>query len=158
MPLDPITAGLELAKGVGDIVSRFIPDKNEAMKAQLAMEAKIVDAFNAVQQGQIEVNQVEAANSNLFVSGWRPFIGWVCGAAFAWNYLLQPVCTWIMNASGHPMALMTIPSQDMMSVLLGMLGLGAMKTYEKQQEIEPPDHTYTETKQVRKALPIHPPL
>ena len=84
-------------------------------------------------ENQIEVNKIGAANRSIFVSGWRPFIGWVCGIAFGWRYIGYPVCATVLSAVGAPVELPQIPDWgDLSTVLYGLLGLGAMRTYEKR--------------------------
>ncbi len=76
----------------------------------------------------------ETKHASLFVAGWRPFIGWVCGLAFAWTFLLYPLVRFILVAAGVPVDFEKIPATDlssMMPALLGMLGLGAMRSYER---------------------------
>jgi hypothetical protein len=99
--------------------------------AELQQLAMNIDA--QAMQAQASVNQIEAANTNLFVSGWRPAIGWLCGFAFALNYIVYPILNW-----GLAIAKVTLtpvlPQMDittMMPVLLGLLGLGTMRTIEK---------------------------
>lgn len=121
MALDPITAGLELAKGV---VSAIWPDKTEQEKAQLAAAVALV-------QGQLAINQAEATNPSVFVSGWRPFIGWVCGCACAWNWIGLPIAKAGLILAGYSLALSPASLTEMMPVLLGMLGLGTLRTAEK---------------------------
>ena len=121
MAVDPITAGLELAKGV---VSAIWPDKTEQEKAQLAAAVTLV-------QGQLSINQAEATNPNVFVSGWRPFIGWVCGAACAWNWIGLPIAKAILTYTGYKLDVAPASLTEMMPVLMGMLGLGAYRTVEK---------------------------
>lgn len=84
---------------------------------------------------QIDVNIEEAKSSNLFVSGWRPFIGWVCGLAFAWQFLGLPIFLYINAALGSPVTAPVFDITSMMTVLMGMLGLGAMRSYDKKQEL-----------------------
>lgn len=122
MALDPLTAGLDLAKSV---VGAIFPDKTEQEKAQLAAAVQLV-------QGQLSVNQAEAGNSSVFVAGWRPFIGWVCGASLAYTYIGYPLLLWAGAAwfpSIHPP---TLGNDGMLyELLLGMLGLGGLRTFEK---------------------------
>lgn len=120
------------------ILDRVIPDvaAREKAKAEfqlqvLQQETELVKTFAQLDQSQIEVNKEEAKSSSLFVSGWRPFIGWVCGSAFAWVYIGQPVLAFFFTAAGHPLNLPHIEFGEMSSVLLGMLGLGGMRSYEK---------------------------
>lgn len=121
MALDPITAGLDLAKTV---VQTIWPDKTESEKAQLAAALQLV-------QGQLEINKAEAASPSVFTSGWRPFIGWVCGCAFGWNWIGLPVAVFAANYAGHPLQVSPADMSEMMPVLLGMLGLAGMRSFEK---------------------------
>lgn len=126
MSMDPLTAGLDLAKTV---VNTLFPDKTEAEKQQLAAAVTLV-------QGQLAVNQAEATNPSIFVAGWRPFIGWVCGAALVYHYIARPMLPWLLALFGQPVV--PIPPLDMgdlITILLGMLGLGGLRTYEKKQGV-----------------------
>jgi len=117
----------------------FIPNPVEREKAKLEFELKvqeneteILKLFMQSDTVQAEINKAEATNNNIFVSGWRPFIGWVCGSAFAWAFFLEPIVLFGFSAAGHPLT--GLPKFDlitMSSVLLGMLGLGGMRTFEK---------------------------
>lgn len=130
---------LDLLVGpVMDIVNKLIPDPVAKAQAQLQIlqlqqntEFKELDAQLAMAQTQTNTNNTEAQNTRLFVAGWRPFIGWICGSCLAWNYLGVPLISAMMAIIGHPV---TIPEADlstMMPILIGMLGLGGMRTYEK---------------------------
>lgn len=117
---------------VSSIITRVWPDKSEEQKLEFTkqLQAALIDSNLA--QAQIEINKTEASHSNLFVAGWRPFIGWVCGLAFAWQYLLAPLFIFLIVASGHPAPqLPQLGIETMMPVLMGMLGLGGLRTYEK---------------------------
>ncbi len=81
--------------------------------------------------GQIEINKVEAASRSVFVAGWRPFIGWSCGAAMVYSYVAQPILAFALAQSGHLVDLPRVELGEMMPVLLGMLGLGGMRSFEK---------------------------
>src|SRR5260370_768690 len=80
---------------------------------------------------QIEVNKTEAANVSTFVAGWRPFIGWICGAGLACQFIAGPLFTWISNLMHRPTPFPTLDLGTLMTLLLGMLGLGGLRTYEK---------------------------
>ena len=131
--------GLDDIIGAGlDIINKFIPDP--AQKAQAAYQMaqlqqqdafKELDAQIATMQAQTNTNQTEAANANLFVAGWRPFIGWVCGSGVAWNYLGGPLLSSLLLIFGHPVQIPQADLSEMMPLLIGMLGLGGMRTYEK---------------------------
>lgn len=128
-----ITMGFDAIVGlVSSIITRVWPDKSEEQKLEFTkqLQAALIDSNLA--QAQIEINKTEASHSNLFVAGWRPFIGWVCGLAFAWQYLLAPLFIFLIVASGHPAPqLPQLGIETMMPVLMGMLGLGGLRTYEK---------------------------
>ena len=83
-------------------------------------------------KGQVEINKEEAKSELIFKSGWRPFIGWTCGSAFAFNFLILPIATMVAAFYGIPFVGVTpIDLTTMLPVLLGMLGLGGMRTFEK---------------------------
>jgi holin (3TMs family) len=121
MAADPITAVADLAKVA---VQAIWPDKTEQEKAQLAAAVALV-------QGQIDIDKTEAANPSLFVSGWRPFIGWVCGAGCAWNWIGLPIAKAALVYFGHAIDVSPADLSEMMPLLLGMLGLGGLRTVEK---------------------------
>jgi len=125
MSLDPLTAAIDAGKL---IIDKIWPDKSEEEKQRLAGVIALV-------QGQMAVNQVEAASPSVFVSGWRPFIGWVCGVACAWNWMGLPVAKIIAAYAGHSIELSPADLGEMMPVLMGMLGLGALRTFEKVQGV-----------------------
>ncbi len=125
MALDPLTAGIEAGKA---IIDKIWPDKTEQEKQRLAGVIALV-------QGQMAVNQTEAAHPSVFVSGWRPFIGWVCGAACAWNWIGLPIAKLGAAFAGVTITLAPANLTEMMPVLMGMLGLGAMRTYEKTKRV-----------------------
>lgn len=117
--------------GIGDVanlattaINKIWPDKTEEEKEQIAYAVTVV-------QGQLDTNKQEAASPSVFVAGWRPFIGWVCGAGCAWNWAGLPVALFFANLFGHPLNLQPADLSEMMPLLIGMLGLGGMRTYEK---------------------------
>jgi hypothetical protein len=131
--------GLDDIIGAGlDIINKFIPDPAAKAAAALQMaqlqqqtEFKELDAQIASIQSQTDTNKVEAANTSLFVAGWRPFIGWICGTTLGYTYILAPVMDMLFKAFGHPVLIPAPDMSEMMPILLGMLGLGGMRTYEK---------------------------
>lgn len=126
---DPISAGIGL---LTDIIDKIFPNQADRDKAKLAL----LEQAQAGDLAQLKVNAAEGANPNWFVAGWRPFIGWVCGSAFAWTFVFQPLIAVVLSASGHPAVLPTLDLSTMMPVLLGMLGLGGMRTFEKFTEAQ----------------------
>ena len=125
MAVDPITAGMNL---VSTAIDKIWPDKSEQEKQQLAAQVAIVN-------GQLAINQEEAKNPSVFVSGWRPFIGWVCGLGCGWNWIGLPITSTIMTIAGHPVVLSMANLTEMLPLLLGMLGLGGLRTYEKINDV-----------------------
>ena len=115
----------------GEVIDRVVPDKNAKAKAKRDLEMALVDAEVSGLLGQIEINKIEAASRSAFVAGWRPFIGWTCGSAMAYAYVVQPFLTFILAQTGHLIELPRIELGEMMPVLLGLLGLGGMRSFEK---------------------------
>jgi hypothetical protein len=121
---------------VTGLLDKFIEDKDQ--KNALAHEIATMSEKHAQElaMAQIEVNKAEAASGSIFKGGWRPFIGWVCGFAFAYHFILQPIL--LFGAAAAGVSLPPLPEFDMsqmMPVLLGMLGLGGLRTFEKQKGI-----------------------
>ena len=109
----------------------LIPNENDRQRAKEDMERGILDAANQALLGQLEINKVEAAHKSIFVAGWRPFIGWVCGAGIAWAFVGQPVANWAVEAFGLGISLPIIPTDNLMELVLAMLGMGGLRTFEK---------------------------
>ena len=125
-----------LIPSVTGILDKVIEDKDQ--KAQLDHEIATMSDNHAQQalMGQLEINKAEAASGSLFKCGWRPFIGWVCGVAFAYHFVLQPLIVFGVTAAGVDIP--ALPEFDMgslMTVMMGMLGLGGLRSYEKKQGI-----------------------
>ena len=119
---------------VTGILDKFIEDKDQ--KAALAHQIATMSERHAQElaKGQLEINKAEAASGSVFKGGWRPFIGWVCGIAFAYHFVLQPLIVFGVTAAG--VEIPELPSFDMgslMTVMMGMLGLGGLRSYEKKQ-------------------------
>lgn len=116
---------------VGKVIDRVFPDPAQAAQAKLEF-AKLQQTGELTQiAGQMEINKIEAASQSVFVAGWRPFIGWVCGAAFGWNFVLMPILGWVSSLAGHPVQVPQLDFSEMSPVLIGMLGLGSFRTVEK---------------------------
>ncbi len=119
-----------------DGVLRLIPDKGERARAKEMFEGQMLNAMTSLVQGQLDINKTEAKHGSVFVAGWRPAIGWVCGVALAWNFVIQPLMLWgawifpeiAPDISTAP----KLDTDELMTVLLGMLGLGGLRTYEKR--------------------------
>ena len=112
---DAIAAGLQ-------VLNRFIPDPN----AKIAAEAELRESLRKWDDAQSQTNTAEAANPNLFVSGWRPAIGWIGAAGLAYQYIIRPLAT----ATGYG----TYPPLDgsLMELVMALLGMAGLRTYEKK--------------------------
>lgn len=117
---DAIAAGLR-------VLDKFIPDP----EAKAHAESELRSALLSADAAQMAVNAAEAAHRSVFVAGWRPYIGWVCGAAFSWHFVLAPVANYALTALGHPAVALAFDLTTLTTVLLGLLGLGGLRTYEK---------------------------
>lgn len=108
-----------------------IPDPQAREKARAEAEATLLTLLGQQQQGQVEINKVEAANPQLFVAGWRPFIGWVCGVALGYTYIIAPFWAWVLVVWYPGVLLPTLPTDNLFELVLAMLGLGGLRTFEK---------------------------
>ncbi len=135
MDLNPIGAVLDLGS---KLIERLIPDKT----AQEQLKLKLLElqqngalaelaADTGLERAQMVVNQAEAANKSIFVAGWRPAVGWVCAAAFGYQYVIAPLASFVATLAGHPIPLPHLDLSNLMPILLGMLGLGFARTAEK---------------------------
>ncbi len=134
--MNPITAILGL---VDTVVSRIFPDKTAADKAALtfALQQEINQSNLLLEQGK--ANTAAAASPNLFVAGARPFMLWVCGFTFAWEFVLRPILSYLIVTAGHPLPVLpTLDMGQLMPVLMGLLGLGGLRTYERVKGVIPP--------------------
>jgi len=131
--MDPIT----LLPNVGNkLIDHFFPDANQAAAAKLELLKMQQNGDLQVMASQMEINKVEAQNSNLFVSGWRPFIGWGCGVAFLYAALFEPLIRFISTAIfSYSGSFPSIDTQLTLQILLGLLGLAGMRSWEKKEGV-----------------------
>ena len=115
-----------ILKGASELVGSLYTTDGQMLDKQAALEKLRQSPYLA----QIEVNKIEASHRSIAVSGWRPFIGWVCGVALAYNYLIWPVASVIVR-SYYNFGLPQASTAELMPLLMGMLGFGALRTYEK---------------------------
>tara|TARA_R100001086_G_scaffold209297_1_gene125048 strand:+ start:1695 stop:2102 length:408 start_codon:yes stop_codon:yes gene_type:complete len=121
---------------VTDVIGRFLPEDKEAKaKAEREIEAKLTTHLAKIDLAQLDINKTEAAHRSVFVSGWRPFIGWSCGVALAWSYVVTPILTFVLAQTGYLVELPSMNLGEMMPVLMGMLGLGGLRTFEKFKKV-----------------------
>lgn len=119
-------------ESVGKVAGDLITTDKERM--ELALREKELD--QRLNMGQIAVNSSEALHSSVFVAGWRPFIGWVCGCGFFYQYIVRPLLPWTLTVAGVS-DVPALPALDgsLMELTIGMLGLGALRTFEKSKGV-----------------------
>lgn len=117
---DAIATGLK-------VLDKFIPDPEA--KAQAAKELR--DSLRSWDQGQTGINEREAQHPSLFVAGWRPYIGWICGFALTFHYVLAPLAMWVGFIVGHPLPKPPAFDTGVYELVFAMLGIGGLRTYEK---------------------------
>ncbi len=118
-----------------DGVLRLIPDNKARAEAKEQFEGQILNALTSLVEGQLRINEKEASHGSIFVAGWRPAVGWICGIALGWNFVVQPLLLYVAWMIPEGAKLAEAPQLDtgeLMTVLLGMLGLGGLRTYEKR--------------------------
>ena len=125
----------QLIGPVAGLLDKFIEDKDT--KNALAHEISTMADRHAQElaKGQLEVNKVEASSSSIFVSGWRPAVGWVCVLGMAGNFIVIPISNFILALVDSTVTIPLIDTATMMPVLMGMLGLGAMRSAEKIKKV-----------------------
>jgi len=132
MALDPISAALDLGN---TLISRIFPDPAQAADAKLKLLELQQSGELSVMTAQTDINKVEASNSSIFVSGWRPAIGWVCALALAYQYLLKPLAMGILPNFGIAIAPLPGLDDNLWQLMMGMLGMGGLRTMEKMQGV-----------------------
>ena len=134
MALDPITAGIGL---IDTFINKFVADKDLAAKLAIQARSEEFQGNITLLTGQMSVNAEEAKSTNWFVSGWRPWIGWICGAGLAYAVLVEPLARFIAQVGFHYAGPFPVIDTTLtMQVLIGMLGLGTMRTWEKTKGAE----------------------
>lgn len=124
-----------LFQGINGLIDRIKGKSPEDAAKLQELAAKyqeeLLAADVAARQGQTDVNKAEAANSSIFVAGWRPYIGWVCGSGLAFQFIIAPLATWGSALWGRTIQFPSLDMGTLLTLLLGMLGLGGMRTFEK---------------------------
>jgi hypothetical protein len=129
-----------VAEVINTVLKRVLPaekmseEERAKLEAQVTLELAKQDWQGVL--GQLEINKEEAKSTNWFVAGWRPAVGWVCATAFAYHYVIQPTALFVIIATGVALPpLPTFEMESLLTVLLGMLGLGGLRTFEKYKEV-----------------------
>jgi len=115
----------------GKVLDKFVEDKDLKAKLQHEMNMQLHNANLA----QVEINKTEAAHSSIFVAGWRPACGWICSIALLYHFVIQPIIVFILSAAGYSYDLPSFDMSSLMTVLMGMLGLGGLRTFEKSKDL-----------------------
>lgn len=130
---------------LGDILKRVLPDPQMAEDAKLKLvdlaqrgELANLDADLKVALGQLAVNQAEAATGNVFIGGWRPFIGWACGVGLAYAFLLYPLLTWAAALWQPGFAPPALVVDHLMELVIAMLGMAGLRSWEKFKGVARP--------------------
>jgi hypothetical protein len=131
--MDPISAILNIGT---TIINKLFPDPEQAAKAQLELLKLQQSGELAAMISQTDINKVEAASGSMFVAGARPFIIWVCGLGFAMQFVVSPILSWGSALLGKPIDLPPLDMGTLMTMLGGLLGLGAMRTVEKLNGVQ----------------------
>ena len=121
----------DLINPVSKILDKFIVDKDLKVKLEHEIKTEIQRANLA----QIDVNKAEAQHRSIFVAGWRPFIGWICAVAMGYHFVLQPIIVFVLSANGVNYDLPEFDMGSLMTIVMGILGLGGMRSWEKAKGI-----------------------
>lgn len=114
----------------------FIPNPSEKQRRKLDMERDLLKAISSANIAQIKVNEAEAVHKSLFVAGWRPFIGWTCGAGIAWNFIAQPLLGWFIIIWYPDIEFPVLDTGPLFGLVTAMLGLGGLRTFEKFKGVQ----------------------
>ena len=133
MAFDPVSAVLDIG---GKLIDRLWPDPTKAAEAKLELIKLQQSGELAIIAGQLKINEIEAANPSIFVSGWRPAVGWVCTIGLAMQFLVAPIVTWGALIIGYPITLPPLDLGFLATMLGGILGLGGMRTVEKINSVD----------------------
>jgi len=139
MSLDPITAlfdvGMSVIKRVWPDPAQQAEEERKLLELKQRGDLSALNAHVKLLTGQLEINKIEAASSSLFVSGWRPFVGWVCGMGLLYASILEPLLRFLLKTNGYTGIFPVIDTTITMQVLMGMLGLSVMRTHEKTKNV-----------------------
>lgn len=128
MAFDPVTAVLGIG---GKLIDRLWPDPEKKAAAQLELIKLQQSGELAAIAGQLEINKIEAAHTSVFVSGWRPAVGWISALGLGIQFVVNPLITWASAFVGRPIVFPNLDLSLLLTLLGGMLGLGGLRSYEK---------------------------
>lgn len=130
-----LAALLPLLGPIFDKLVGLIPDPAAAARAKAEAMQLMIDAATKADAAQMEVNKAEAASGSLFVAGWRPAVGWVCAIALAFQYLVRPLAQTSLSAAGYQAIIIPGLDDNLWQLLLGLLGMGGLRTFEKMRGV-----------------------
>lgn len=140
--MNPALLGI-LGNLLGDVVGRIWPDPEKKAQAQLELaklaqsgELAYLNADLSLALGQTTVNTEEAKSTSIFIAGWRPFVGWICGVGLGFQFIIAPLATWGTALAGKAVQFPALDLGTLITLLFGMLGLGAMRSAEKMKGVE----------------------
>ncbi len=126
--IDPITSITNL---FSEVIDKVWPDRSQSDLVKLKLLEMQQSGELQTLIDQLDINKEEAKSNNLFVAGWRPFVGWVCALSCSWNWVILPILKSILSIVGHPIVINAADLGEMLPMLMGLLGLGGLHTYEK---------------------------
>lgn len=137
--LASLLSGGDTVKAIGDTVDKLFTSDEERLaqkveldKAEKAYKIRELELSTSLLQGQIDINKVEASSAEIFVSGWRPFVGWICGFALGYAFILEPIFRFVAKVIfGYMGDFPVLEMNELNSILIGLLGLGTMRMVEK---------------------------
>ena len=116
---------------VGSVLEKVVPDTNKRKEAQEQLQSLLAGQDFQLAIEQIKVNAIEAQSDSFFKSGWRPSVGWVCSIAFGLHFVIFPILNWFLMLCGQSPILVPFQMDTLLTVLLGLLGMGTLRTFEK---------------------------
>jgi hypothetical protein len=116
---------------ISNILDKFIADKDLKERLRFELDAEI----HRIAAMQLEVNKQEASHKSLFVAGWRPFVGWTCGFALCYHFILAPLLAFAFSFYYPNVSLPEFDFTQLSTILMGMLGLGSLRTFEKIKNV-----------------------
>lgn len=129
-----------LTSPITDIISEVVVDKDKKKEIELKLQElvdKADERYHEELMGQIEVNKTEAQHASIFVAGWRPFIGWTSGVGIAYTFVLAPFIEFVARAVGYTQEMPLPDAAQLMTLVTAMLGVGAMRSYDKVKGTAP---------------------
>ena len=117
----------KLIQPVSNILDKFVVDKDLKTKLSHELEKEII----SLNRAQLEVNKVEAAHNNVFVAGWRPFIGWACGVSLAYHFIVEPIIQYTLIVNNIDYNTPEFDFSQLSTIVMAMLGMSGLRTYEK---------------------------